>query len=137
MTGSVGGSPASGSISGSMSGSVNGEFNGFLRGSITGSVSTLLSGSIKFPFNLMGQTNIPIIGINPESIRVFLTASSNKIGLEATRLSKYNISTQNGTFTVNAGVPLQLTTTDPLNSITFTTPVSFSDDSGGVGIINY
>lgn len=125
FTGSFTGSNAtSGVISGSMSGSLSGSFNGQLSGLITGSVSTLLSGSIKFPFNLMGQTGVNTINLNPESLLVFITASSNKISIEPTRLSKFNISTKNGQFSIGSGDPLQLTTVVPSDIIAFGTSTS-------------
>lgn len=112
FTGSVGGSDASGSMSGSMTGSVNGNlsgsytgsvtssisaiFNGQIQGSVTGSVSALLSGSIKFPFSLMGQT------LMTGSYTIYVSASSN-IGLEPTRLTRFNITSTAGDFSISSG----------------------------------
>lgn len=104
FTGSVSGSDASGSLDGAITGSVSASYSGFLTGSISGSVSTALSGAIKFPYSLMGQT--ALMG----SYLVYVTASSSKINLESTRLTRFSFTSTAGTFTVSAGGPVVFTT---------------------------
>lgn len=126
VSGSISGSTPSGSLTGSFNGSLNSTFtgsisssvlasyNGSMTGSVNGSVSALLSGSIKFPFLLMGQ-----LYLNSGSYMLYISASTNKIFIEPSRLSRFSVSSNVGQFNVHTGEPMQLTTDSPTDLITF------------------
>lgn len=101
-------------FSGSLNGTITASYNGSITGSISGSVSTFLSGAMKVPFLLMGQLHL-----NTGSYMFFISASTNKVFIEPTRISRFSVSSNVGQFGVHSGEPLQLTTTSPSDLITF------------------
>ncbi len=118
-TGSFTGSIAGTSASGSLTGSIRATCSGALTGSITGSISTILSGSMKFPFILMGQ-----VYLDTGSYMFFISSSTSKIFIEPTRTSRFSVSSNIGNFGVSTGEPIQLTTTNPLDQITFSSSIA-------------
>jgi hypothetical protein len=110
----------SGQFTGSVTSSINAAYSGFLTGSITGSVSTLLSGSMKIPFLLMGQTYL-----ESGSYMFYVSASTSKIYIEPTRTTRFSVSSNIGEFGVNSGEPIQLVTDNTAQTI------NFSSSAGG------
>lgn len=109
----------SGSITGSLSGSdpsasFTGSLSGALTASVNGSVSALLSGSMKFPFLLMGQ-----LYLTTGSYMFYISSSTSKIFIEPTRTARFSVSSNVGQFGVHNGEPIQLTTTNPADLIAF------------------
>jgi hypothetical protein len=68
---------------------------------IVGDWNTLASGSIKIPFTLLGQSDL--FG----HYKVYVTASSNVINIEPSRLVRFNISSESDAVSVNVGDTMQ------------------------------
>ena len=113
FTGSFSGSNGTGSVTGSL-------YSGNFTGSATGSISTILSGSMKIPFMLMGQ-----LYLETGSYMLFVSASTSKILLESTRTSRFSVSSNIGQFAVGSGEVIQLTTNNSSELI------AFSSSAGG------
>lgn len=114
FTGSISGSDSIGTVTGSVTASVSANYNGTVTGSISGSISTILSGSMKIPFILMGQ-----LYLESGSYMMFISASTQKIFIEPTRTSRFSVSSNIGQFGVHSGEVIQLTTSDVSDIITF------------------
>lgn len=128
FTGSISGSDSIGAITGSVTSSYTGSlvgpitasYTGFMTGSVSGSVSTLLSGSMKIPFLLMGQAYL-----ESGSYMLFISASTSKVYIEPTRTTRFSISSNIGEFGVSSGEVIQLTTTNTSETL------NFSSSAGG------
>ncbi len=128
ISGSMSGSVV-GEYTGSLTGFINASYSGGLTGSVTGSISATLNGTIKIPFSMMGQMGLNFVGINPESFMIFVSASSNNIAIEPSRLSRFNIYATNAQFSVTPGGPLQLTTTTTSDILAFSASATFFNAS--------
>ena len=118
FTGSISGSDANGAITASLNGgltaSLSANYSGTLTGSVSGSVSTLLSGSMKIPFILMGQ-----LYLESGSYMMYLSASTSNVFIEPTRTSRFSVSSNIGQFGVGAGEIIQLTTENSSTNLAF------------------
>ena len=76
------------------------------------------SGSIKIPYTMLGTSNLY------GNYMFFISASSDKIYIEPTRINKFNISSLSDNLTVNSGTPLEFSVVPSGSIITFrsTTP---------------
>ena len=119
----------SGQYTGSITSSINAAYSGFLTGSVTGSVSTLLSGSMKIPFLLMGQAYL-----ESGSYMMFISSSTSQVFIEPTRTARFSVSSNIGEFGVNSGEPIQLTTDNTAHTITFSSSLGgpFTDTAANI-----
>jgi len=120
FSGSLTSGSLTGSYTGSLTSSINANYNGSITGSISGSVSTFLSGAMKIPFLLMGQ-----LYLSTGSYMFYISASTSKIFIEPTRISRFSVSSNIGQFGVHSGEPVQLTTDNSSDLI------AFSSSAGG------
>lgn len=97
-------------ITGSITGSATGSMSGFVNGTITNQIS----GTFTMPFDLIGQFVAP-----SNDYMVYVTASSDKIKISPNRGMKFVIDVNGGNITVSTGNPLQLTTNNANDIITF------------------
>lgn len=108
-----------GNYTGSLTSSISASFNGIITGSVSGSVSTFLSGAMKIPFSLMGQLYLPT-----GSYMFFISASTSKVFIEPTRISRFSVASNIGQFSVESGEVIQLTTTNTSDLITFSSSMN-------------
>lgn len=92
--------------------------------------STLASGSITFPYAVMGQS---VLDSN-EDYLVFVSASSQTLIIDPSRTNKFNIFAKDGQFSIGTGTVLQLSTTSPSDTITFSSSLGgpFSDTATNI-----
>ncbi len=105
-----------GSITGSTSasGSISGSVTGSITGSINGTITSQTSGSFTMPFDLIGQFVAP-----SNDYTLYVTASSNKFQISPNRQVKFAIDVNGGNVAISTGNPLQLTTNNANDIITF------------------
>ncbi len=72
------------------------------------------SGSIKMPYSLIGQASMT------GSYMIYVSASSNNIALEPTRLTRFNIVSSYGDFSVSAGGSIKLMSDNTSDLVSYT-----------------
>lgn len=113
VTASLDGS-VTGSISGVTTGSVSGSMTGTMNGIMTGTITSAVSGTLYLPFDLIGEY---VGGQNDYSL--YVTASSKNILISPNRSVKFAIDINYGNIAVSTGDPLQLTTDNTSDIMTF------------------